>query len=57
METTEVVHADTGILAVTTKHLYFQGRTKGFRVRLDKVVSFTRAITRPLGRRRPWPPT
>ncbi|MBC7347859.1 MAG: hypothetical protein H5U00_10505 [Clostridia bacterium] len=40
VETTERVHIDTGLLAVTTKHLYFQGRTKTFRVRLDKVVSF-----------------
>lgn len=40
VETTERVHVDTGILAVTTKHLYFQGRTKTFRVRLDKVISF-----------------
>lgn len=40
VETTERVRVDTGILAVTTKHLYFQGQTKTFRVRLDKVVSF-----------------
>lgn len=40
VKTTERVHVDTGILAVTTKHLYFQGHTKTFRVRLDKVVSF-----------------
>lgn len=40
VETAERVHVDTGILAVTTKHLYFQGQTKTFRVRLDKIVSF-----------------
>ena len=40
VETTERVRVDTGILAVTTKHIYFQGATKAFRVRLDKVVSF-----------------
>lgn len=40
VETTERVHVDTGLLAVTTKHLYFQGQTKTFRVRLDKVISF-----------------
>ena len=40
VETPEKVHVDTGILAVTTKHLYFQGQTKIFRVRLDKIVSF-----------------
>lgn len=41
VETTERVHVDTGILAVTTKHLYFRGATKSFRVRFDKIVSFT----------------
>jgi hypothetical protein len=41
VETTERVHVDTGILAVTTKHIYFHGSTKSFRVRFDKIVSFT----------------
>ncbi len=36
----ESVHADTGILGVTTKHIYFHGPKKRFRVRLDKIVSF-----------------
>ncbi len=36
----ETVHADTGLLGVTTKHLYFHGPKKRFRVRLDKIVSF-----------------
>ncbi len=36
----ENVHADTGLLGVTTKHLYFHGPKKRFRVRLDKIVSF-----------------
>lgn len=40
VETIERVHVDTGILAVTTKHIYFHGQKKTFRVRLDKVVSF-----------------
>lgn len=36
----ESVHADTGILGVTEKHLYFAGATKSFRVRYDKIVAF-----------------
>ncbi|GFN23678.1 hypothetical protein [Thermanaeromonas sp. C210] len=40
VEITEKVLVDRGILAVTTKHLYFQGAKKAFRVRWDKVVSF-----------------
>jgi hypothetical protein len=41
VETTERVHVDTGILAVTTKHVYFGGSAKSLRVRHDKIVSFT----------------
>lgn len=41
IETTERIHVDTGILAVTTKHLYFYGPRKSFRIRFDKIVSFT----------------
>jgi len=41
VETTERVHVDTGTLAVTTKHLYFAGSAKSFRIRHDKIVSFT----------------
>jgi hypothetical protein len=40
VETTERVYVDKGMLAVTTKHLYFGGNKKSFRVRLDKIVSF-----------------
>ena len=36
----ENVHLDTGLLGVTTKHLYFHGPRKRFRMRLDKIVSF-----------------
>ena len=36
----ETVHADTGLLGLTTKHLYFAGARKKFRVRYDKIVSF-----------------
>ena len=34
------VHLDTGLLGVTTKHLYFHGPRKRFRMRFDKIVSF-----------------
>lgn len=40
VETTERVPVDTGLLVVTNKHLYFHGRTKTFRIRLDKIVAF-----------------
>lgn len=37
----ETVHAGTGMLAVTNKHLYFGGGSgKSFRIRLNKIVSF-----------------
>ena len=36
----ESVHSDRGLLGVTTKHIYFHGPQKRFRVRLDKIVSF-----------------
>ena len=36
----ETVHADTGLLGLTTKHIYFAGARKKFRVRYDKIVSF-----------------
>ena len=37
---TERLHVDTGLLAVTTKHIYFSGPKKSFRVRHDNIVSF-----------------
>lgn len=36
----ETIHVDTGLLGVTTKHLYFHGARKRFRVRFDRIVSF-----------------
>jgi len=36
----ENMHIDTGVLGVTTKHLYFSGKNKRFRIRFDKIVSF-----------------
>ena len=40
VEWDETVHADTGLLGFTTKHLYFSGGKKKFRVRYDKIVDF-----------------
>ena len=40
VDVTETVQADSGILAITTKHIYFHGSQERFRVRYDKIVSF-----------------
>ena len=40
IEWEENVHQDTGILGITTKHLYFAGARKKFRIRYDRIVSF-----------------
>ena len=40
VEWEETVHADTGMLGLTTKHIYFAGRRKRFRVQYDKIVAF-----------------
>ncbi len=40
IEWEETVHADTGLLGVTSKHIYFHGPRKRFRVRYDRIVSF-----------------
>lgn len=40
VETHETIHADTGLLGVTNKHIYFFGGAKSFRIRHDKIVSF-----------------
>lgn len=40
VETHETIHADTGLLGVTNKHIYFSGGAKNFRIRYDKIVSF-----------------
>ena len=36
----ETVHVDSGLLGITSKHIYFQGRRKRFRIRYDRIVSF-----------------
>ncbi len=38
--TTNIVHVDTGSLAVTDKHIYFAGSTKAFRIAYNKIVAF-----------------
>ena len=40
IEWEETVHADTGMLGRTAKHIYSAGRRKRFRVRYDKIVAF-----------------
>ena len=40
VSTTSMEHTDSGVLGVTTKHIYFKGSEKSFRVRLEKIVSF-----------------
>ena len=40
VEWEETVHQDTGLLGFTTKHIYFSGPKKKFRVRYDRIVDF-----------------
>ena len=40
MKWDETIHQDTGLLGFTTKHLYFSGARKKFRVRYEKIVDF-----------------
>ena len=40
IEWEETVHAGTGLLGLTTKHIYFHGARKKFRIRYDRIVSF-----------------
>ena len=40
IEWEETVHEDTGLLGVTSKHIYFHGPRKRFRIRYDRIVSF-----------------
>ena len=40
VESSSVQHTDSGTLGITTKHIYFKGNRKSFRVRLEKIVSF-----------------
>lgn len=38
---TEMTHVDTGLVAVTNKHVYFSGNVQAFRIRYNKIVSFS----------------
>ncbi len=40
IDRTERVYVDTGLVAVTTKQIYFAGATKAFRIPYAKIVSF-----------------
>lgn len=40
VQTSETVHADTGLLGVTNKHIYFVGTSKRFRIAFNKIVAF-----------------
>ena len=40
VEWEETVQQDTGLLGFTTKHIYFSGPKKKFRVRYDRIVDF-----------------
>ena len=40
IEWEETVNVDIGMLGLTTKHIYFAGSGKRFRVRYDKIVAF-----------------
>ena len=40
IEREETVHADTGLLGLTTKHVYLASSRKRFRARYDRIVAF-----------------
>ena len=40
VSTSSMQHTDSGVFGITTKHIYFKGSRKSFRVRLEKIVSF-----------------
>jgi hypothetical protein len=40
VDRTERLHVDTGSVAITTKHIYFSGPRRAFRVPFAKIVSF-----------------
>ena len=40
IDRTERIHVDTGLVAVTTKQIYFSGAKKAFRIPYAKIVSF-----------------
>lgn len=40
VKSSETVHADTGLLGITNKHIYFAGNHKRFRIAYKKIVCF-----------------
>ncbi len=40
VQTTEILHADTGLLGITNKHIYFAGPLERFRVKYEKIMAF-----------------
>ncbi|ROR02934.1 hypothetical protein [Desulfosoma caldarium] len=40
VQTSETVYADTGLLGITNKHIYFAGSVKRFRIAYNKIVTF-----------------
>jgi hypothetical protein len=40
VQTSETIHADTGLFGVTNKHIYFAGSSKRFRIAYSKIVAF-----------------
>jgi len=38
---TEMIHIDTGLFAVTNRHVYYTGSVKSFRIKYQKIVSFS----------------
>ncbi len=41
VDVSEIVHVDTGLFGVTTKHIYFAGEEKAFRIPYKKMVTIT----------------
>lgn len=40
VQESETIHADTGLLGITNKHVYFAGPSKRFRIAFNKIVAF-----------------
>ncbi len=40
VETKSMEQTDSGMLGITTKHIYFSGSEKSFRIRMERIVSF-----------------
>jgi hypothetical protein len=41
VSTDQTVHVDTGLLAITNKHIYFGGDQKSFRIKFEKIMAMT----------------